>query len=431
MTTPISPGRTAQSVVADCCDDFARTRISRRAMLGTTAGLVGVSMMYGGAEVRASAAGLAPAPSVLVVLSLRGAADGLSLVVPHGDPVYYQARPNLAVAADQLLARDSMFGLHPALAPLLPMWQAGKLAAIQATGLPVANRSHFAAMEEIEDASAGSATRVGWLNRLIGLDAITSPVQAVGLGRGVLPTSLSGPAAAMAAADLNGISIAGTDGSSAVRRRASLDTLWGRDKSELGRAARETFASVDAFAPVVNGSETPANAATYPSGELGDALSHAARIVRGDLGVQVITVDQGDWDMHTGVGTLEWGRLKDNAAVFASALAAFFTDISTYADKVTVVVLSEFGRRVVENANYGLDHGHGNVMFLAGAGVIGGRYYGSWPGLTNHDDADLRVTTDYRSVLSEVVRTRFGVDSTSVFPGFVGSSLGVLAPRPT
>jgi len=422
---------TTSSAVADCCDDFARMRLSRRALMGTAAGLAGASVVYGGAEVRASAAGLAPASSVLVVLSLRGAADGLSLVVPHGDPVYYQARPRIAIPADQLLARDGMFGLHPGLAPLLPMWQSGKLAAVHATGLPAPNRSHFAAMEEIEDASAGSATRVGWLNRLIGLDAITSPVQAVGLGGGVLPTSLSGPAAAMATNGVDGISIAGADGSSAARRRASLNTLWGKDGSVLGRAARETFASVDAFAPVANGSEEPANAAAYPSGELGDALSHAARIVRGDLGVQVITVDQGDWDMHTGVGTLEWGRMKDNTASLASAVAAFFTDIGTLADKVTVVILSEFGRRVVENANYGLDHGYGNVMFLAGAGVLGGRYYGTWPGLSNTGDADLTVTTDYRSVLSEVVRARFSVDAAQVFPGFGGAPLGVLMPRAT
>ena len=419
------------SATADCCEDFARMQLSRRALIGTAAGLVGASVVYGAAEVRASAAGLAPASSVLVVLSLRGAADGLSLVVPHADPVYYQARPRIAVPADQLLARDGMFGLHPSLAPLLPMWQAGKLAAVHATGLPAPNRSHFAAMEEIEDASAGSATRVGWLNRLIGLDAIASPVQAVGLGSGVLPTSLSGPASAMAAGSLDGISIAGTDGSSAARRRASLNTLWRKDGSALGRAARDTFASVDTFAPVAAGSDVPANGAAYPSGDLGASLSHAARIVRGDIGVQVVTVDQGDWDMHTGVGTLEWGRMKDNTATLASALAAFFTDIGTLADKVTVVVLSEFGRRVVENANYGLDHGYGNVMFLAGAGVIGGRYYGAWPGLSNTEDADLLVTTDYRAVLSEVVRARFSVDSSRVFPGFVGAPLGVVAPRAT
>ena len=123
--------------------------------------------------------------------------------------------------------------------------------------------------------------------------------------------------------------------------------------------------------------------------------------------------------------------MKDNTATFASALAAFFTDIGGFADKVTVVTVSEFGRRVAENANYGLDHGYGNAMFVAGAGVLGGRYYGQWPGLTNSEDADLAVTTDYRSVLGEIVRARFGIDPGTVFPGFVANPLGLLAPRPT
>ena len=411
----------------DCCTEFAQSRLSRRTLLGTAAGVAGLSVVYGGAEVRASAAASSPAPSVLVVVSMRGAADGLSLVVPHADPVYYAARPGISIAADQLLARDGMFGLHPSLAPLLPLWQSGRLAAVHATGLPAANRSHFSAMEEIEDASAGSSTRVGWLNRLIGLDALTSPVQGIGLGSGVVPTSLAGPSPAMSASSLDKLTIPGEEDGHAARRRASLETLWGSDRSVLGTAARDTFTAVDTLAPVVAGSSTPAGGATYPRGDLGDALAHAARIIRGDVGVQVITVDQGDWDMHTGVGTLEWGKLKDHAATFASALAAFFADIGSFGEKVTVVCLSEFGRRVAENANYGLDHGHGNVMFLAGAGVRGGRYYGTWPGLAHGADADLTVTTDYRSVLTEVVRTRFGADSSRVFPGFVGPSLGTMA----
>lgn len=415
------------TTLQDCCTELAQSRLSRRTLLGTAAGVAGLSVVYGGAEVRASAAASGPAPSVLVVVSMRGAADGLSLVVPHADPVYYAARPGISIAADQLLARDGMFGLHPSLAPLLPLWQSGRLAAVHATGLPAANRSHFSAMEEIEDASAGSSTRVGWLNRLIGLDALTSPVQGIGLGSGVVPTSLAGPSPAMSASSLDKLTIPGEEDGHAARRRASLKTLWGSDRSVLGTAARDTFTAVDTLAPVVAGSSAPTGGATYPRGDLGDALAHAARIIRGDVGVQVITVDQGDWDMHTGVGTLEWGKLKDHAATFASALAAFFADIGSFGEKVTVVCLSEFGRRVAENANYGLDHGHGNVMFLAGAGVRGGRYYGTWPGLAHGADADLTVTTDYRSVLTEVVRTRFGADSSRVFPGFVGPSLGTMA----
>ena len=140
-----------------------------------------------------------------------------------------------------------------------------------------------------------------------------------------------------------------------------------------------------------------------------------------------ITVDQGDWDMHTDLGALEWGEMKRNAGDLASSIAAFFTDLGPAADRVTLVTLSEFGRRGKENDGYGTDHGFGNVMFVAGAGVRGGRYLGSWPGLTDSLDADLLVTTDYRSVLTEVVTRRFGVSVGQVFPGFAPQAFGVMA----
>ena len=380
--------------------------------------------MFGASQVATSAYAAAPAASVLVVLSLRGAADGLSLVVPHADPVYYQARPRIGIPAERLLAKDGMFGLHPALEPLLPMWNAGSLAAVHATGLPAPNRSHFAAMEEVEDAAAGSTTRNGWLNRVIGLDATTSPLQALNLGESVAPTSISGPEPHLSAPDLDAIEIAGVDKwDIGQRRRRSLSTLWGQDTSALGATARATFQAVDEFAPV---RAQPEGSASYPDGDLGDSLRHAARVIRADVGVQVITVDQGDWDMHTNVGDLDWGRMRSNASDLAKALAAFFADLGTMAGKVTLVTMSEFGRRVTENSNWGLDHGYGNVMFVAGAGVVGGRYYSRWPGLTNSTDADLLVTTDYRSVLGEVVSARFGADVSRVFPGFTREAVGVM-----
>ena len=165
-----------------CCPEYAA--ISRRGLFAGAAALLGTTTAFGSAVLTTSAARAAtPARSVMVVVSLRGAADGMSLVVPHGDPVYYQARPRIAVPADQLLVRDGFFGLHPELAPLVPWWNAGAMAAIHATGLPAPNRSHFSAMEEVEDADPGSDARVGWLNRLVGVDTIDSPLQAFGVGR--------------------------------------------------------------------------------------------------------------------------------------------------------------------------------------------------------------------------------------------------------
>ncbi|MCD4526818.1 DUF1501 domain-containing protein [Nocardioides sp. cx-173] len=405
-----------------CCEEFRA--VSRRGLLSCAIALAGASTAIGSAVVTAAPAAAATASSVLVVLSLRGAADGLSLVVPHGDPVYYQARPRLAIPQAQLLVADEMFGLHPGLAPLVPLWTSGRLAAVQATGLPAPNRSHFAAMEEVEDADPGSTKRVGWLNRLIGTRPGSSPLQGFSIGTGVVPASLFGGEPVMSSDSVKDMAIPGDD-EWVVRdgRKRSLHTMWDADRSPLGTAMRSTFSALGAFQPVVRAAD---NSASYPRSDLGRALASVARIIRGDVGVEVLTVDQGDWDMHSDLGTLEWGRMVDNTDDLARSVAAFLADLGSQAAKVTLVVLSEFGRRTVENDNYGLDHGYGNVMFVAGAGVKGGKVYGTWPGLTRDDDADLRVTTDYRSVLSEVVSTRFGSSTATVFPGFTPTALGLM-----
>lgn len=411
-----------------CCPEYAA--LSRRGLFTGAAALAGATTLVGSAVVTASASAPTPARAVMVVLSLRGAADGLSLVVPHGDPVYYQARPNISVASDRLVAKDPFFGLHPSLSPLVPLWDAGKLAAVHATGLPAPNRSHFSAMEEVEDADPGSGVRVGWLNRLIGADHNDSPLQAFNLGGGVPPAALYGPESFVSAGDVESMSIPGDDKwDTEGRRLKSLHRLWDGNGSTMGKAMRATFRAVEDFDPVRETSEQPANNAAYPSGDLGKAMREVARIVKGNVGVEVITVDQGDWDHHTGLGTPENGRLTRNASDLGKAIAAFFTDLGKAGDNVTLLTISEFGRRVRENGNRGLDHGHGNVMFLAGAGVNGGRYYGTWPGLTNQVDSDLLVTTDYRSVLSDVVTKRFGASSAKVFPGFTPETVGAMRAR--
>ncbi len=398
--------------------------MTRRGLLRGGAAL-GATTMVGSAVITAAPAYAASTDSVLVVLSLRGAADGLSLVVPYTDPVYYSARPRIAVPADTLKAKDGTFGMHPRLAPLLPLWNRGELAAVHATGLPAPNRSHCAAMEEVEDAAPGSAKREGWLNRLIGTVPGRSPLQGFNLGGGVMPTSLYGAQPVMSARDADSMAFAGADEWDHGERLRSLHTLWDRNRGPLGTAMRSAFDAVSSFAPAASAVDHTDNG-VYPDSDLGRGLAQVARIVRGDVGVGVITVDQGDWDMHTDLGTLAWGGMRDNAADLASAIAAFFDDLGPQRSKVTLVAFSEFGRRVAENDNYGLDHGHGNVMFVAGRGVKGGRYYGTMPRLSGDLDADVPVTTDYRSVLSEIVTTRFGASSATVFPGFTPDPVGVM-----
>ena len=421
MTSSPKAGRTTAGSRA-CCPEFAA--VSRRGLFSGAIALTGATAIVGSAAITASAATLTPADSVLVVLSLRGAADGLSLVVPHGDPVYYDARPTIAVPSDRLLVKDGMFGLHPALEPMTDLWRSGRLAAVHATGLPSPNRSHFSAMEEVEDADPGSTIRSGWLNRLIGTDASASPLQGFNASGGVVPTSLYGGQPVMSASRVDDVQIPGDDKWDTTKgRRASLHTLWDADPSPLGTAMRSMFGALDDFTPV---QATEDHRDSYPETDLGRAMSQVARLVRGDVGVEVITVDQGDWDMHSDLGTADGGWMTRNARDLATSIAAFFDDLGDQASKVTLLTISEFGRRTVENASQGLDHGYGNMMFLAGAGVRGGRYYGRWQGLSADLDSDVMVTTDYRSVLSEVVSTRFGASTAAVFPGFRPEPMGVM-----
>lgn len=414
---------------ADACGCPEYARISRRGLFrGAIAAGAGVSATaaYGSAFVETSYAATRSAPAVLVVLSMRGAVDGMSLVVPHGDPVYYAARPDIAVPSARLLAKDGFFGLHPHLEPLLPLWNAGRMAAVHATGLPVPNRSHFAAMEEVEDAAPGSLTRTGWLNRVIGRDTYASPLQAVQIGESTPPTALSGPQPSVAFETISDMRLAGadkwdTDG----RRTRSMQTTWRGFAGPLGAGARSAMQAIEDFGPVKATSTTPANGASYPSGDFGRAMAATARTIRGDVGAEIITVDYGSWDHHEGLGPLDWGQMQRMTTELGRVLAAFFTDLGGLADKVTVVALSEFGRRTKQNGSWGLDHGWGNAMLLLGAGVKGG-YHGTWPGLVNDVNADLSVTTDYRSVLAEVVVKRLGASSAQVFPGFTPQTVGAL-----
>lgn len=424
----LTPDRAAPGQTGSCC-----AGLSRRGFLGAT--LAGSVATFGSTLVAtgpraaaatgsmASAASAAPAGTALVLLSLRGAVDGLSLVVPHGDPGYLPARPGIGIATDRLLWRDDMFGMHPALAPLEPLWRAGRLAAVQATGLAMPNRSHFAAMEEIEDADPGSPQRVGWLNRMIGeLTAggpAGDPLAGIALGTQI-PAALAGDAPVLSLRSLDDSVIAGTDDDG--RRARALHTTWDGETSGLARAFQRAMTATGGL----DGARAqPDRVASYPDSDLGRALSSVARTLRADVGVRTVTVDSGDWDMHSGLGRPENGWMRRNTTDLAAGIAAFFADLGPYADRVTLVTLSEFGRRVEENSAGGLDHGWGNVMLLAGAGVRGG-YYGRWPGLGTGTAAELTVTTDYRSVLAEVVTRRMGASAATVFPGFSPEPVGVI-----
>jgi len=372
----------------------------------------------------------------VVVLSLRGGVDGMSVVVPYGDPAYLGLRGSIAVPEGSLLQKDTLFGLHPDLAPLEQQWIDGRMAAVHATGLRVPNRSHFSAMEEVEDADPGSDIRRGWINRAIGLDTDAFPAEAVQFGTSIVPTSLTGPAPVIAAQSMKELVLAGAnpqwdDATWQGRRRTQLETTWSHAGGALGVSARDALSTVDELAPYARATYTPHNGAVYPTDwrarDLADALANTAQLIRANVGTEVVAIDYGSWDMHTGIGNLQWGDMQSMLKGFASALAAFLKDVSDLGNRVTVVTISEFGRRAQVNGGGGLDHGWGNMMLLFGGGVKKG-YYGSWPTLAADKlvDGDLKVTTDYRNVLGEVVEKRLNRAPTSVFPNLSYSPRDIL-----
>jgi uncharacterized protein (DUF1501 family) len=420
-----------------CCADYERAAgVSRRRFLkgaaASGAGAVATSVF--GDAVRQTAFAATGGGNVLVVISLRGGIDGLGMVVPHADPAYYAARPRIAVPKDRLVARDAFFGLHPAMKPVEWLFTGGELAGVHAVGMERPNRSHFLAMEEIEDADPGSSVRRGWVNRMVGLNRVSQPTEAVHLTSSMVPTMLAGPTPTLSAGGLSDFSLPGAEDGWAGRRRRQLGTMWGGVPGPLGGAGRSALKVVDRVGPVAKQTYRPANGVKYPTdwpaNGLAAALKDTAQLIRSNVGAEIVSIDYGSWDMHSDYGTDEWGAMQSMVGGFARSLDAFMRDLGgELRQRVTVVTISEFGRRVAENGNRGLDHGWGNMMLVAGAGVKGGRYYGSWPWLTakNLEDGDLAVTTDYRNVLGEVVTRRFSDRSIGkVFPGLSYRPLGLM-----
>ncbi|HWS34874.1 MAG TPA: DUF1501 domain-containing protein [Actinoplanes sp.] len=401
-----------------CCDEVSR----RAALVGAGAALTGLATA--GLSTRLAYAAGQYSGDTLVVVSLRGGFDGLSAFVPIGEEDYYRARPGIAVPRSRIIAGDGTFGLHPALAPLLPQWRAGRLAAVHAVGQQNASRSHFAAMEAMENAAPGSAIRSGWLDRMLGCTGVSGPLAAVAMG-GAMPARLmAGPSLDVSMPAVDEFRLAGGG-----RRpiAAALRAMYTSAPAVLSAPALAADRALAVTGRVQDTYYSPANGARYPGTELGDALRDVARLIRSRAGLVTAAVDCGDWDMHEGIGpAVEGRRMYDDLFALATALHAFVTDLGeTTMRTVTVLTISEFGRRLQENGSGGTDHGHGNAMMLLGGGIRGGRVYGRWPGLGPRDlaDGDLAVTTDYRSVIGEILQKRCGLGSLSeVFPGGVKPS---------
>jgi len=374
---------------------------------------------------------------VLVVIFQRGAVDGLSMLVPHGDPDYYGARGSIAIGrpgagGDGALDLDGFFGLHPSLSGLKPLWDERRLAAVHAVGSPDLTRSHFDAQDYMESGTPGvKSTEDGWLARGLAAqrDPQASPFRAVALGP-ALPRVLRGDVGAVAMTslaefDVRDAAAALGDGGGGLTASKGFESLYEQGVRDLlYGTGRETFDAVKMLKAADPQRIQPANGAVYPRGRFGENLRQIAQLIRADVGLEVAFADASGWDTHAAQGN-ERGQLATRLKEFGDGLAALDRDLGDRMRDVMVLTMSEFGRTVRENGNRGTDHGHGTAMFVIGGGAKGGKVYGKWPGLAReqlHDGRDLAVTTDFRSLFAEVAVRHLGTPADPLFPGFKNSA---------
>jgi len=360
----------------------------------------------------------------LIVVFLRGAVDGLNVVVPYREAAYYDARPAIAIPApgqeEGALNLDDRFGLHPALADLMPWWQNRSLAFIHACGSPDETRSHFDAQDYMESGTPGEkSTTDGWMNRLLATLPKGTPAQAVNLG-GTTPRILTGK---MPVANLPlGRNAASPMPVDFTRINAGFDRLYSGEDAiskayQEGREARELLLG-DLQSEMMSanrGAPSPVNAA-------GD-MEKLARVMVGDSQAQLAFLALGGWDTHVNQGSSQ-GQLARYLQPLGESLATLVRELGSLDADTVIIVMSEFGRTLRENGNRGTDHGHGNVMWILGGGIRGGKVYGEWPGLAESQlfaGRDLAVTTDFRDAIASILGQHLQLNGrhlARVFPNY-------------
>jgi uncharacterized protein (DUF1501 family) len=418
-------------------DSFAS--VTRRAFLRSGAlALVsfGLDPLFLARAAFAQAPRRSGAQRVLVCLFQRGAVDGLSMVVPYGDAAYYRERPRIAIPREQVVALDGQFGLHPALAGLMPMWKQGSLAPVQAVGSPDTTRSHFDAQDYMESGTPGiKSTPDGWLNRVArhAAEHRDTPFQSVAFGP-QLPRILAGSAPALAISDLNAFGLRAGRPEVRDRLTRAFEELYEQSATGIvASSAAEGFEAVQVLKRIRPDEYQPEHGAEYPNGKLGRSLRQIAQLIKAEVGLETAFADAGGWDTHIAQGAGE-GQLATRLRELGDSLAAFAQDLGDRMSNVVVLTMSEFGRTVAENGSIGTDHGHATAMFVMGGGVRGGRVAGRWPGLdpaARFEGRDLAVTTDFRDLFGEILARHCRVgDLSAVFPGYEISATrfpGVLA----
>ena len=379
---------------------------------------------------------------ILIAIFQRGAMDGLSAVIPYGEPEYYNLRsaiaipragaassassssfggsqPNQAPAIDL----DGFFALHPSLAPFKPIYDSGQLAIIHAAGSPDNTRSHFDAQDYMESATPGvKSTTDGWLNRYLQSNgaAEASPFRGVAMGP-TLPRVMQGKASAIALNNINDFTIrAGGETGQAVQ--GGFEAMYAQTVNDALRGAgKETFEAMKMLKRVNPSQYKPSPDAVYPRGAFGDRMRQIAQLIKSDIGMEVAFTDIGGWDTHANQGSSQ-GQLALRLTELAQGLSALYADLQERADDVVILTMTEFGRTARENGNRGTDHGHASVIFALGGPIKGGKVYGKWPGLKSHqlyEGRDLAVTTDFRDVFAELAKNHLGAtDLNAIFPGY-------------
>jgi uncharacterized protein (DUF1501 family) len=366
---------------------------------------------------------------ILNAIFQRGAADGISMVVPFGDSHYASVRPQIAIPAPQrgsaeaALDLDGYFGLHPALGSLKPIFDEGHLAMVQAVGSPDNSRSHFDAQDYMESGAPGNkSVSDGWLNRYMQTDPRakgTTPFRAIAMSSN-MPRSLLGPAPALAMTKIQDFDVRGSGRGAAGDVYSAFEAMW----------HNETFDAVKMLKDANPTRFQPENGAVYPSQPFSQSLMQIAQIIKADVGLEVAFADLTGWDTHANQGNVT-GQLSLRLREFGDGIAALYRDLGDRMRNVVIVTMTEFGRSIKQNGSGGTDHGHASALFMAGGPVKGGKVYGKWPGLAPDklfEGRDLALTTDFRDVFSEILtRHMHAPDVSRVFPGYTPhQSLGIL-----
>ena len=376
---------------------------------------------------------------ILVCIFQRGAMDGLMAVTPFNDQYLKAVRPTLFMSAanntkgKSLIDLDGKYGLHPSMSAFEQVFKDKRLAVVHGIGSPNNTRSHFDAQDFMESGTPfKKGTTSGWLNRAVGLlghEAVT-PFQAVSLTSS-LPRSFYGDNAAVAIRNLSefNIQLRGNPKGANMASRSFEDLYDQTSSGLLKTTGKESFEAINMLNKTNVSAYKPENNVVYPTSALGNSLKQIAQLIKMDVGLEVAFAESGGWDTHFNQGT-DTGIFARNVNDLSNSIMAFWNDLEKHQDQVTVMTMTEFGRTVAQNGTGGTDHGRASCNFILGNDVKGGMVHGTVNPLAKEnleDGRDLAVTTDFRSVFSEVADLHLGINNDKVlFPDFSGNHIGMM-----